>query len=148
MSLLIEFDQILGVVLEAEFEGDFTAAVAIIQERDRWLLGLARSTGDDRSGKWCHPGGGIRPHESPEKAAVREAWEETGIRCKAIGDAFRDSRHKNVAFVHCRTTTTRQKINVNHEFSAAGFFTLPELRTLKPLYKNARDLIDKVKRRR
>lgn len=146
MTILLEFNEILDQVLCEEYEGEFTSAVAIIQNRDRWLLGLAKGTGDDRSGKWVHPGGHIKKGEATKKAAEREAFEETGIRCKAIGEPFRDSKHKGVAFVHCKVTSTKQKINVNHEFSAAGFFTLQELRTLKPLYKNVRDLINHIKR--
>lgn len=144
--MIIEFVEILDSVLTEEFDGEFKSAVAIVQNRDRWLLGLATKTGDDRSGKWIHPGGGIKSGETPERAAVRECYEEVGIRCKAVGEPFRLPQHKNVAFVHCKVTTSKQKINVNHEFSAAGFFTLPEIRKLKPLYKNARQLIDRVRR--
>ena len=144
MSLLLEFDQILDAILQEEFEGEFTSAVGIVQNRDRWLLGLAKGTGDGRSGKWCHPGGHIKQDESPEKAAEREVYEETGIRCRAIGEPFRDPKHKGIAFVHCRVKTSGQKIDLNHEFSAGGFFTLKELRSLKPIYKNVHDLIKRV----
>ena len=145
MNLLLEFDQILESVLQEEFEGEFTSAVGIVQDRDRWLLGLAKGTGDDRTGKWVHPGGHIKRGESPKKAAEREVYEEIGIRCKAVGEPFRDPKHKGVAFVHCRVKTSRQKIDINHEFSAAGFFTLQELRSLKPIYKNVRDLIKRAR---
>lgn len=29
--------------------------------------------------KWCFPGGHIEPYESPDEAALREAYEETGL---------------------------------------------------------------------
>lgn len=144
-GVLMEFADVLCGVLTEEFDGEFKSAVGIVQNRDKWLLGLARKTNDDRTGKWVHPGGGIKSHETPERAAVREVFEETGIRCRAVDEPFRDPKHKNVAFVHCKTTTSHQKINVNHEFSAAGFFTLRELRSLKPLYGNVRKLIDRVR---
>ena len=32
------------------------------------------------AGVWVAPGGSIDPHESPADAAVREMWEETGLR--------------------------------------------------------------------
>lgn len=147
MGLLLEFDSILEQVLREETESDFKSAVAIVRQRDRWLLGLAKSTGDDRSGKWIHPGGGIKHRETPKEAAVRECFEETGIRCRAVGEPFRLPTHKDVAFVPCTVTSTNQKIDTNHEFSAAGFFTLAELRTLKPLYKNVRKLIDRARNR-
>jgi 8-oxo-dGTP pyrophosphatase MutT (NUDIX family) len=143
MDLL--FEDILERVLREETEPDFKAAVAIVRQRDRWLLGLAKGAGDDRDCKWCHPGGGIKPGETPEHAAERECFEEMGIKCKATGKAFRMPSHKSVAFVPCKTTRSKQKIDNNHEFSAAGFFTLAELRSLKPLYKNVRKLIERVK---
>lgn len=34
---------------------------------------------DIHSGLWTSPGGMVEPHETPADAAVREAWEETGI---------------------------------------------------------------------
>lgn len=143
MNLLLKFDQVLEIILQEEFEGEFTSAVGIVQDRDRWLLGLAKGTGDSRSGKWCHPGGHIKRGESPKKAAEREVYEEIGIRCRAVGEPFRDPKHKNVAFVHCRVTTSGQKIDINHEFSAAGWFRHKDMKTIK-LYYNVRKLIDRV----
>jgi len=145
--MLLKFEDILAHALCEENEPDFSAAVGIVQQQDRWLLGLTKNSGDDREHKWCHPGGGIKPRESAKKAAVREVFEETGIRCRAVGEPFRDVKHKGVAFVHCKVTNTNQKLNPNEEFSAVGFFTLAEIRTLKPLYKNVRKLIDQAKRR-
>ncbi len=31
------------------------------------------------TGRWVLPGGSVEPHEEPADAAVREAWEETGL---------------------------------------------------------------------
>lgn len=145
MNLPLEFDSILEHVLLEETEPDFRAAVAIVRNRDRWLLGLAKGTGDDRSGKWIHPGGGIKHRETPKKAAERECFEETGIRVRATGEPFRLPTRKGIAFVPCTVTSTNQKIDVNEEFSAAGFFTMAELRTLKPLYNNVRKLIERAR---
>jgi 8-oxo-dGTP pyrophosphatase MutT (NUDIX family) len=139
-----KFETILQQILSEEAEPDYTSAVGIVQNKDRWLVGLARNTGDGRSGKWCHPGGGIKNNESPEKAAEREVFEETGIKCKAKGKAFRMQSHKGVAFVHCKVTGTPE-INPNEEFSAIGLFTMDELRALKPMYKNVLKLIEMVK---
>lgn len=139
-----KFRDRLEQLLTEEHDQDFTSAVAIVQNRNKWLLGLANNTGDGRTGKWCHPGGHIKRGETPEKAAVREAWEETGVRCKAVGDAFRMPGYKNIAFVHCKVTNTKQKLNNNHEFSALGFFKFDELKSLK-LFGNAKKLIERVR---
>jgi len=142
---MVSFEKRLAEILLEEVEPEFESAVGIVQMRNRWLLGLSKSHGD-RKNKWCHPGGGIDRGESPKKAAVREVFEETGIRCKAVGEPFRDIKHKGVAFVHCKVTSHSQKLNPNEEFAAVGFFTLAELRVLKPLYKNVKKLIDQAKK--
>lgn len=36
-------------------------------------------------GLWLPPGGHIDPHELPDDAALRETWEETGLRVRLVG---------------------------------------------------------------
>lgn len=138
-----KFVKALELVLEKKFEGDFKAAVGIVQDGDRWLLGLAKGTGSDRDGTWCHPGGRLKKHEDPTDGAVREVYEETGVRCKAVGKPFIMPDHDHVAFVHCKAIG-KPKLDNNHEFSALGFFKYKELKTLI-LYKNVIQLIDRVR---
>ena len=130
-----------------ETEPDFESAVGIVQDRDKWLLGLARKTADDRTGKWCMPGGHIKRNETPKKAAEREVKEESGIRCRTSGAVIRDQKYKGVAFVPCKVTSSGQTPDPNHEFSAMGFFTITEMRSLK-LYRNVKDLISRAKKQR
>lgn len=56
-----------------------TGDAAIINAKGQILL-LRRS--DD--GKWAMPGGGLSVGETPAQGVVREAFEETGIRCQAV----------------------------------------------------------------
>lgn len=142
---LFKFCDILEQILFEDVEKEYKSAVAIVEYRDKWLLGIARNTGDDRDGKWVHPGGGIKKGETPERAAERECFEETGIRCKAVGKAFSTDDKPSVAFVHCRATSGNQKFKPNSEFSALGFFTMAEIRNLKPLFKNVKRLIQRVR---
>lgn len=51
--------------------------------RDEALRVLLVLEGD--SGKWCPPGGVIEPGEDPDKAAVREVLEETGLTVELAG---------------------------------------------------------------
>src|SRR5690606_41880188 len=39
-----------------------------------------------RQGMWLPPGGHIEPNELPDDAAVREVFEETGIRVELVGE--------------------------------------------------------------
>ena len=131
---------------KAAVKKEYKAAVAIIRNRDKWLLGLAKNTGDDRNNKWIMPGGGIKSGESPEEAAVREAKEETGVRCRAISGPLDDSRKPNVAFVVCKTNDSRKEsLRPNHEFAVLGWFTEREMKALK-LYENVQRLVDRAKR--
>lgn len=138
----------LSILYEAtkKKEKEYRAAVAIVRSRDKWLLGLAKNTGDDRSGTWVFPGGGIKSGETPEKAAIREAKEETGIRCRAISGPLDDSHKPGVAFVVCKTNDSRKEnLRPNHEFVILGWFTEREMRSLK-LYENVKRLINRAKR--
>lgn len=144
------FNKILdSILLEESDVSDVSdvSAVAVVKFKNRWLLGISNSS-DDRDGKWCHPGGHIKPRENPKKAAERECYEETGIKCKAHGEPFRMDKYKGIVFVPCKFTNTHYKIDVTeNEFSVAGFFTLQEIRKLKPLYKNVIELIERARRR-
>lgn len=118
------------------------AAVAIIQSGDKWLLGLSTAS-DDRNRKWCFPGGGIKKGESPQQAAVREAYEELGVKSRAIGKPFTLPNKSWVYFVLCKALSNQQ-IKPNKEFTTGGFFSPREFDSLK-LYYNVKLLINKAK---
>jgi len=137
-----QIDRLIGLLLEAEKEVSYSSAVGIVQCKDKYLLGLSTAT-DDRENKWCFPGGGIHRGETPKKAAVREVFEETGIRCQAVGDIIKDSNKPKVAFYHCNVTKHDQKFDMSKEFRALGWFKLSDMRGLK-LHGNVKRLISKI----
>jgi len=55
------------------------ADAAIFDNEGRILL---HQRADDR--RWCLPCGWLEPNESPQEAAVREAWEETGLHVRPV----------------------------------------------------------------
>lgn len=57
-----------------------TARVLLVDDRDRLLLFAGTDPGIAGSRWWETPGGGIDPGESERQAAVRELFEETGVR--------------------------------------------------------------------
>lgn len=122
---------------------EFKAAVAVVRDSDRWLLGLSTST-DQRRNKWCMPGGGIKGNESWKVAAERECYEETGIRCTALGGMFEMRGYPRIAFVPCKVTRSKQPFKMNDEFKALGWFKESDLYQLK-LFDNVRELISKAK---
>lgn len=62
----------------------FCASVLVINPEDKKIL-LVRHK---KFGKWVQPGGHIEENEFPEEAALREVFEETGIKVQLIGDRF------------------------------------------------------------
>lgn len=55
------------------------AGCAIFDAQDRLLMIRIRE-----SGRWSIPGGAVDPGETPARAAVREAYEETGLTVELI----------------------------------------------------------------
>jgi 8-oxo-dGTP diphosphatase len=59
-------------------------AIAVVQQDDQFLIGQ-RPPGVPLAGLWEFPGGKVRPGEAPEAAAVRECYEEAGLRVAVVG---------------------------------------------------------------
>ncbi|MDE0130761.1 MAG: NUDIX domain-containing protein [bacterium] len=56
-----------------------TARVLVIDESDRVLLLRTQLPHRKELSVWLTPGGGLKPGEIYEEAAIRELWEETGL---------------------------------------------------------------------
>jgi len=59
---------------------EFTVAVFVVRDAEVLLLFHRKLQ------KWLPPGGHLDGAELPDEAAVREVWEETGLRVRLIGD--------------------------------------------------------------
>lgn len=62
----------------------FCASAFVINPVDKKIL-LVHHSGFNR---WVQPGGHIDDDEVPEETAIREVYEETGIRVKLLGQRF------------------------------------------------------------
>ncbi len=59
-------------------------AIAVVRHNGRILLMKRSATKKYYPLKWENAGGGIAEGESPEEAVLREAEEETGLKCRII----------------------------------------------------------------
>ena len=62
----------------------FCASVFVIDPATKKLLLVYHS----KFGKWVQPGGHIEDDETPEETALREVYEETGLKVQLIGERF------------------------------------------------------------
>ncbi len=85
-----------------------SSAWAII-EHDKKILFVRRSFDVGRGGQWCPPGGTIWKNEWPEVAAVREAFEETGLRVSVKQPI---ARFETSHYVRCSLNSLNQTVQI------------------------------------
>lgn len=123
--------------IERTYRGDLRlrtplagADAAIFDEAGRMLLVQRADTGD-----WCMPGGAAEVGESPSAAAVREAYEEAGLRVRArrvlgvydnrSAGHGRGARHIYHLVFGCEVVGG-ELVRATTETTDAGWFTEPE----------------------
>lgn len=72
--------------------------------------------------KWLQPGGHIEGKETPEETAIRETFEETGIKIKIIGPTFDNKKFQPVA--------TERYVNKVGDMIDIQFIAIPETEEL------------------
>lgn len=86
--------------------------LAIIEFKGKILIGKikAEKIKDFGGIKYVFPGGSVKENESLEKAAVREAKEETGLEIKIIkliGERTHPVTKKKIYYYHCSSDTDK-----------------------------------------
>lgn len=103
------------------------AAVAVIVWGGRVLVIKRRIP--DGSLVWQFPGGKIEGRESEAQAAVREAWEETGLLVEPVqclGSRLHPQTGRHIYYVACSVRSVQGKTDAR-EVEDFGWFSLEEL---------------------
>lgn len=112
------------------FYQDPKLAVAVLMEHDGGLL-LQRRTIDPGKGKWTFPSGYVERGERVEDAAIREAFEETGLDVRLTGllGLYSDTGNPVVLAVYAGEVVGGRVTMSDESYEIASFAMddLPEL---------------------
>lgn len=136
----------------------YCASAFIINPYDKKILLVKHADYD----KWLQPGGHIEPDETPEDAAVREVYEETGIKIKLLGERFpREDDFIRPLGVQCNRkkdgnrfidiiyaavpNNPNEELKINEESIEAGWFSRNELERM-PVFTDIKITMDYILR--
>lgn len=104
---------------------------AVVIQDDKVLL-VRQAEGHSLAGQWTIPWGVVEANEQPEKTAVRETIEESGVTTEIEGLlGYQNFRWEAmVAFVYLGRHISGQPTADGVETDQAGYFSLAELDTL------------------
>lgn len=115
----------------------------VVTRGDEVLLVRRRRHG---AGSWATPGGYLDPGESFEACAVRETWEETGVRITEVAfvavsnDVHADGKHDVTVWLTARSEAGEASVAAPEELDAVGWFAWDRLPN--PIYRSTRNLLD------
>jgi 8-oxo-dGTP diphosphatase len=113
------------------------AVVAIVEREGRFLLGKRSLDRPSAPGYWCPISGRVEPGESQAAAVVREVWEETGLRVRALEKVTQCDTHDGSAILHwwrAELLDESTECRANAENSELRWLTPRELHGLAPTF--------------
>ena len=134
----------------------FCASAFVINPKNKKILLVKHHLFD----KWVQPGGHIEDDETPEEAAAREVFEETGIRIKLIGERFpreddmirplgiqcnrKDNGDKHFDIIYAAIPNNGDAdLIVSDESTGIGWFSRNELENL-PIFPDVKIKMDYI----
>lgn len=134
----------------------FCASAFVINPENKKILLVKHSDYD----KWLQPGGHIEDNETPEEAATREVYEETGIKTRIIGERFpreddmirplgiqcnrkeNGDRHFDIIYAAVPNNPD-EEITIDEESTDAGWFSRTELENM-PVFPDIKITMDYI----
>ena len=125
----------------------FCASAFVINPYNKKILLIKHK----KNRRWTQPGGHIEDEETPEEAALREVYEETGLRVRLLGERFpreedfirplgiqKNKRtmqdgemHMHVDIIYAAVPNSDNKLKLNKEESDdIGWFSREELENI------------------
>lgn len=110
-----------------------TDCVVLCFDENRLKVLLIKRRDEPFKGKWAFPGGFMEMKENSDEAALRELYEETGIK-NVFAEQFhtftgvdRDPRGRTISVsYYALTRLTDVRLNAGDDASEAGWFTISE----------------------
>ncbi|HEX6997410.1 MAG TPA: NUDIX domain-containing protein [Gammaproteobacteria bacterium] len=107
---------------------------AVVVKRDAVLL-VRQSPGHPLAGQWTVPWGRVEDGESPAAAALRETWEEGGVRAEVEGllgvQELPSPQQGGIALVYLCSHAGGEPAPRDRETDAAGYYTRAQLDALR-----------------
>ncbi|WFE26141.1 NUDIX domain-containing protein [Solwaraspora sp. WMMD791] len=119
------------------------AAVLLVDPAGAVLLQLRDGQAPSHPHTWCVPGGHCEPGETPEQTALRELWEETGLRPEHGLRLFcrRELADGRTAHYFFGSTRARQQDVVLGEGAAMTFLLPTQIVDGRPLSPGSASLL-------
>lgn len=130
---LVEFEETYRLRCEdcgSEYYFDPKVSVVCVLQNNGKVLLIKRGN-EPGYGKWSLPGGYVDRFEIVEDAAIREVYEETGLRIRSVELlAVYSTNDSPVIVIAYQASSYEGELNTNDEVLDSGFFesnNLPEL---------------------
>jgi 8-oxo-dGTP diphosphatase len=114
------------------------AIVAILERDGRYLVGKRSPWKAIAPGYWCPISGRVEPGEEQADALVREVFEETGLRVRALLEVAQCDTHDGSALLHwwlAELLDDAPAQLMNDEHTELRWLTPDELRSLTPVFE-------------
>lgn len=123
-------------------------SAAIFNDEGRVLL-----TRRADNGQWCLPSGGMEPGESPAETAIRETFEETGLRVRVkrlVGVysdpnqlvIYADGAKVQIVAIHFEAQVIGGTLGLSEETTEFGWFTPEQVQEMELLGHHKQRILD------